>query len=129
MHPPYYDIIKSGERLDKKITNQIKSSDCVVVLLTQNGIRSNWVQQEIGIALNNKPIIPIVEKGIDQRELAILQGIEYIEYDSLQYQQALTKLSTYIKKLKLKKEEQEKILLVLGCIIGFLFLLLYGGRK
>ena len=62
-----------GERLDKKVFKQIEGSDCVVVLLTQNEIRSNWVQQEIGYSLQrNKPVIPIVEKGIDSKHLTAL---------------------------------------------------------
>lgn len=118
-----------GERLDKKIFEHIGKSDCVVVLLTRNGIRSNWVQQEIGYALKSKvPLIPLVEKGVDQKDLGALQGKEYIEYDPFQYQSALIKTSTYVKSLKLKKEQQEQALLVAGGILAFL-LLLSGGEK
>lgn len=118
-----------GERLDKKVFEQIQKSDCVVVLLTRSGIRSNWVHQEIGYSLQqSKQIIPIVERGIDSKDLAALQGMEYIEYDPHQYQQALIKLSTYVRSLKLKKEEQEKALLVLGGLLAFL-LLVSGGEK
>jgi nucleoside 2-deoxyribosyltransferase len=118
-----------GEPIAKKVFEQIERSDCVVALLTRNGMRSNWVQQEIGYSLqHNKSVIPIVEKGINPGDLAALQGREYIEYDPYQYQQALIKLSTYVKSLKLKKEEQEKALLVLGGLIVFL-LLLSGGER
>ncbi len=118
-----------GESLDKKVFEQIRKSDCVVVLLTRNGIRSNWVQQETGYSLQqNKPLIPIVERGIDPKDLAALQGREYIEYDPYQPQQALIKLSTYVKALTLKKEEQEKTLLVLGGLLAFLLLISEGGR-
>jgi nucleoside 2-deoxyribosyltransferase len=118
-----------GQRFDKKVFAEIENSDCVVALLTQNGIRSNWVQQEIGYALKSrKPLIPLVEKGIANRDLAALQGIEYIEYDPYQPQQALLKTSTYVKSLKLKKEERERTLLIAGGIIAFL-LLLSGGEK
>ena len=118
-----------GERLDNKVSKQIENSDCVVALLTQNGIRSNWVHQEIGYALHcNKLVIPIVEKGIDSKDLAALQGREYIEYDPYNYQQALIKLSTYVKSLKLKKEEQENALLVVGGLLAFLLLLSIGDK-
>jgi hypothetical protein len=118
-----------GEHLDKKVFEQIERADCVVALLTRNGIRSNWVQQEIGFSLKqNKLVIPIVEKGINTKDLAALQGREYIEYDPYQYQQALFKLSTFVSSLKLKKEEREKALLVLGGLLAFL-LLLSGGRE
>ncbi len=118
-----------GASLDKKVLEQIEKSDCVVALLTRNGMRSNWVQQEIGYAKKSKiPIIPLVEKGIDQKNLAALEGKEYIEYDPHQYEQALIKTSSYVKSLKLKKEEQTKTLLIAGGILAFL-LLLFGEEK
>lgn len=118
-----------GERLDKKVLEQIKKSDCVVALLTRNGIRSSWVQQEIGYSLQqDKLVIPIVEKGIDSKDLAALQGKEYIEYDPYQYHQALIKLSTYLKSLKLKKQEKEKALPVLGGLLAFVLLVTGGGK-
>jgi hypothetical protein len=114
--------LSPGEPIDKKVFEQIESSDCIVVLLTQNGIRSNWVQQEIGYSLKlNKPIIPIVEKGINSQDLGALQGKEYIEFDLFQPWEALNKLSTYVMSLKLKKEEQERNLFFLvGVLIIFL---------
>jgi len=122
--------LSPGERLDTKVFGQIEKSDCVVVLLTRNGIRSNWVQQEIGYSLKNpnRPLIPVVEKGIDPRELAALQLRDYVEYDPAQYQQALMKLSTYVGSLKLKKGEQEKTLLVVGGLLAFLLLVSAGRR-
>lgn len=118
-----------GEPLDKIILQQIEQSDCVIVLLTRNGIRSNWVQQEIGYALRtNRPLIPIVEKGTEQRDLAALGGRKYIEYDPYQPQSALIKTSNYVKSLKLKKEDRERALLVAGGILAF-FLLLSGEGK
>ena len=117
-----------GEKLDKKVFDQILHSDCVVTLLTRNGLRSNWVQQEIGYALHSqKPLIPLVEKGVELKDLGALQGREYIEYDSVQPQQALLRTASYVKSLKLKKEEQEKALVIAGAIIAFL-MLLQGGK-
>ena len=119
-----------GERLDKKVFSEIEKSNCMVILLTKKGIRSNWVQQEIGYSMKSKiPIIPIVEKGVKPKELGSLQGKEYIEYDPSKPQQALVKASTYVKSLKLKKEDQEKALLVTGGIVAFLLLLMLTGEK
>ncbi|MFB0525808.1 MAG: toll/interleukin-1 receptor domain-containing protein [Phycisphaerae bacterium] len=115
-----------GEPLDKKIEGQIRSSDCVVVLLTRNGIRSTWVQQEIGYSLGQgKPIIPIVEKGIDSKVLGALEAREYIEYDPRQYDDAINKLVRYVESIKLKKGKET--LLVLGALLAFL--LLISGRS
>ena len=119
-----------GQSLPQKIFDQIEKSDCVLVLLTRNGIRSNWVQQEIGYALKAKKLlVPLVEKGIDQKDLGALQSKDRIEYDRRQPQDALIKISTYVKKLKLKKEEQEKALIVAGGIGAFLLLLLLSGEE
>ncbi|HCJ67292.1 MAG TPA: hypothetical protein DHV62_08230 [Elusimicrobia bacterium] len=119
-----------GESIAKKVFGQIEKSDCVVGLFTQNGMRSNWVQQEIGYALKaKKPLIPLVEKGTNQKDLAALQSREYIEYDPDQPQQALIKISTYVKSLKLKKEEQERASLITGGILAFLLLLSLSKEK
>jgi nucleoside 2-deoxyribosyltransferase len=118
-----------GERIDKKVFSQIDQADCVIVLLTRNGLRTNWIHQEIGYAIKSgKPIIPLVEKGVEHEDLAALQGKEYIEYNPLQPQQALIKASTYVKSLKLKKEEREKLLLVASGILALLLLLSGEGR-
>jgi nucleoside 2-deoxyribosyltransferase len=122
--------LSPGERIDKKVFSQIEEADCMIVLLTRNGIRSNWVHREVGYAIRaKKPIIPLVEKGIDSRNLAALQGKEYIEYDPLQPKQALIRISRYVKSLKLKKEEQEKILIVAGGILALLLLFFLSGRE
>ncbi len=118
-----------GELLDSKVFSQIEQADCVVVLLTQNGIRSNWVQQEIGYAIKlKKPIIPLVERGMDPKDLGALQGREYIEYDPSQPREALLKVSNYVKSLELKRTERNKALLIAGGIMALL-LLLSGGKQ
>jgi nucleoside 2-deoxyribosyltransferase len=117
------------EPLGQKVFHQIEHADCVVVLLTRNGLRSNRVQQEIGYALKTgKRVIPLVEKGTSPRDVAALQMKDPIEYDPSHPEQALLKTSGYVKSLKLRKAEQEKILLVVGSILAFL-LLLSGGDE
>jgi len=121
--------LSPGERIDRKVFSQINKADCIVVLLTKNGIRSNWVQQEVGYAIKaGKPLIPIVEKGVAPKDLAALQGKEYIEYDPLQPLQTLRKTSSYIKSLKLKKEEREKALVIGGSIVALLLLFSGSGK-
>lgn len=118
-----------GAPLEQKVFAEIDRAQGVVALLTKNGMRSNWVHQEIGYALSKgKPVIPLVEKGIDTRDLGVLLGREYIEYDPLQPEEALSKASTYVRSLKLRKEQEEKSLLIAGSILAFL-LLLSGTRK
>jgi hypothetical protein len=119
-----------GQKIDKKILFSIDRSDCIVVLLTKNGMRSAWVQQEIECAIKStKPIIPLVEKGISSSESGMLQLKEYIEYDPHHPQQALNKITTYVKSLKLGKEVKEKTLLVAGGTLAFLVLLMLSGEE
>ena len=107
--------------ISEKVFNQIEKSDCVVVLLTQNGVRSNWVYQEIEYAIKSKkPLIPLVEKQTYPTDLGALQGIEYIEYNPDKPNETLIKISTYVKSLKLKKEERQKALLIVCGIGAFL---------
>lgn len=121
--------LSPGEPLDKKVFAQIDTSDCVIVLLTRHGVRSPWVHQEVGYALKTgKPLIPLVEKVTDSKNLAALQGKEYISYDPEKPEEALIKASSYVKSLKLEKEEGEKLLLIVGGIFA-LILLLFGGEK
>jgi nucleoside 2-deoxyribosyltransferase len=118
-----------GEPLDREIFAQIDKADCVVVLLTEHGLRLPWVQQEVGYSLRTgKPIIPLVEKGTDPRSLAALQNLKYITYDPEQPQEALIEATSYLKSLQLKKTEREKALLIVGGILA-LILLLSGGKK
>jgi len=118
-----------SDQLEKKISGQIENANCVVVLLTKHGVRSSWMQQEIGYALKSgNPIIPLVEKGSDEADLGPLRGKEYIEYDPRRPEAALLQTSSYVRKLNLEKEEREKALLIAGGILAFL-LLLSGGKE
>jgi hypothetical protein len=56
----------SPTTVTEKLRNAIRSSDCVVVLLTASGTHSAWVNQEIAIANElAKPIVPLLEEGVD----------------------------------------------------------------
>lgn len=118
-----YDL-RPFQFLSDKVTSNINDSDCVIVFLTANGLVSNYVQNEIGIAIGySKLIIPIVQKGTNPADLAVLQGREYFEYDPYYPDDVLIKTANYVKSLHLKKEEQGKALLAIGGILGILFLL------
>lgn len=94
-----------GKRLPNKIIHAIKSSDCVVVLLTHIGERSQFVNQEIGAArMASKPIIPMVEKKIEGKIGGLLVGLEYVVFDKRNPREAIKKVSSYISHLKMKME-------------------------
>lgn len=80
--------------ITEKIEDMIKKSDVALILLTENGFNSNFVQQEIGyIKSLNKPCLQIVEVGIEKRITGFNFGKGYILYDPNQPQHALEKMS------------------------------------
>lgn len=79
-----------------KVRGLIRQSECVVVLLTEAGVQSNWVHQEIGYALDTKPLIPVVERGTHQSTLAFLQGAEYIPFYPDDIERSAQALITWI---------------------------------
>lgn len=53
-----------GRGLDEIVRDRIKECEIFIPLLTSNGIQSQWVNQEIGVAYGlNRYIIPVVEAG------------------------------------------------------------------
>ena len=120
--------LSPGQPLSQKVFAELRAADCVVVLLTGSGVRSQWVQQEIGYALStSKRVIPLVEKGVDRTTLGALQGVEYVEYDPAQPQESLNRLITFVNSLKTAQVNVEGILVMAGVVL--LLLLLTGKQK
>ena len=58
----YFPI--AGIDLKEKIASNLDESQFVIALLTQSGVVSQWVNQEIGYAHARKlHIIPVIEEG------------------------------------------------------------------
>lgn len=119
-----------GQLLAKKIEEAIKASDAVILLLTRNSSTSQFVHQEVGMALATKKlIVPLVEPGLSQTALAMLQGVEYIPFDHHSPQEALVSLTKALEKIlekhRLAKEQQERMerLLIVVALVGLLILL------
>ncbi|NIA23200.1 MAG: TIR domain-containing protein [Proteobacteria bacterium] len=108
--------------LPDKIKTLIQQSDCVVSLLTKNGVTSNWVHQEIGYALDRKPLIPIVESDIASESLGFLQGAEYIPLYWGDIGRSVTSLVSWTTDLKTEKEKSENLKGLAIVILGGLFL-------
>lgn len=69
-----------GEKLNNKVEELIQESDCVLVLLTEHGIKSKWVQQEIGSSVaHNKHIVPIKTRNVKLPAM-LDSGIEYYNF-------------------------------------------------
>lgn len=99
---------QAGVNLDAKIKQQILVSDCVLALITQNSIKSDWVKWEVGVATaSGKRVIPILQKGVQVP--AFLAGKEYIEFDPNDPETTVRAVSDYLHKLKIADDKQKAI--------------------
>lgn len=99
---------RAGDRLAAKIMGEIGDSDAVVVLLTNNSTVAAFVQQEIGVALKaGIPIIPLVQKGVDHAQLAMLKGVEYVGFDPDHPEAALKGLTASLVRLTERIRQEE----------------------
>jgi hypothetical protein len=93
---------RPGTSIAAKVQEAIKRCHAVVVLITGNSIDSAFVQHEVGIARAfEKPIVPIVEKGVDVSRLGILREVEYLELDLASPEEALARVSESLRPLVL----------------------------
>lgn len=94
-----YDL-RPGALLVAKLRDAITSSSAMVVILTAESASSQSVHQEIGIALGlKKPVIPLVEAGVGQKELALLNGVEFVVFDPAKPEEALTAMVNQVRRV------------------------------
>lgn len=97
----YEHFPEYGEYLPEIIKRNIKDSKILIVLLTQNSVRSQWVNQEIGIAFAlKKLIIPIVESGVETKGFVELR--QHIDYDKNVPEEAIYSLIYRLRELYAK---------------------------
>lgn len=129
--------LQPGKNLPNKVIHNIESSDCMVVLLTDLGIRSQFVNQEIGAArMVKKPIIPMVEKKIRRKISGLLSGLEYIVFDKSKPQEAIDKVVSYLSRLKTrleveirKREDIVAALTIIAFVVFTAIILYFAFRK
>ena len=109
--------------LPVKIGNAIRASDCVLVIQTQEGDMSTWVQQEAAMAYTlKKPVIVLVEEGVEVKGL--LRDIEHIVFDRANPDKAFFKVTEHFVNAKRAKEASER---AAGFILGTLALMFIIG--
>lgn len=123
---------QAGANLNEKVKSALQRSDLVVVLLTQTGFDSVYVQQEVGAAIGaGKLVIPLVAPPVREFPLGMLNGIEYIDLDPEEPGHATSSLVERISGLaraeaaRREAEEREKLtqgiaglaLLIVGVIV------------
>ncbi|MFC1786843.1 toll/interleukin-1 receptor domain-containing protein [Halobacteriota archaeon] len=115
-----------GEELSQKIKNNIDDSEYVVALLTDDGIRSQWVNHEIGYADKaGKKIIPIVEEGV--KVSGFLKSKEYIRFNRSAPSEAFDIIMSRLQNLKIGKKKKKYV--VLAGIAVFFFGLIFIWRR
>jgi len=110
-----------GNLLSRKVKEEIGRCDVLVVLLTHKGRSPNLVREEIGIAMGlGKKVIPLVEPGFRSEDLAMLAGVEYVQFNYQNVGVALEALLNYLDGLRRQKEASESFIasvIVLGAMI------------
>lgn len=94
--------VQPGAVLAEKVDQAIRRCQAVIVLITTASIDSAFVHHEIGLSrAYGKPLIPMVEKGIDTGSLGILAGVEYLDLDLDPERQAetLAKMTAALQRL------------------------------
>lgn len=110
------------QMITDKVKNLLQQSDCVIAFLTKAGVKSGWVQQEIGYSLDKKPIIPIVESGIQTSQLAFLNGAEFIQIQRGNISQSMIKLLSWTVSMKTEKENRDRIITLGALVLGIIAL-------
>ena len=111
--------IRPGEGLNRKIIEEIKNCDLFVFLCTKNSIKSEYVNQEIGIAKgNNKYIISIItQKGL--KPPALINNLKYLNIDN-----SIDEINDYISsQIEEKRQKGTNNLILIGIIILIIYLL------
>jgi hypothetical protein len=111
--------LSPGELMSERVRQGIAASDCVLVILSQDGGRSDLVNQEVGLAVGSQRlIVPIVEVGLQPK--GFLEHREYISFDPKNPVDAINRAVTYLHNQKISKASQEKasgaVLFALGLL-------------
>ena len=113
-----------GQEVWQSIFAWIASADLMVVIITDQTVsRAMSVGQEVGRArAKGKPIVPLVSSDVKPGDLGGLKGVIYQPISREQTQQALAGVARVIEGMKLKKAEEQRQLLMVGGIVGLLWL-------
>jgi hypothetical protein len=95
--------------ITEKIENMIRRSDFALILLTKNGYKSVFVQQEIGyIKSQNIPYLQVVQTGLEKKIKGFNYGKGYVLLDPTQPNFALDKVKRSLLSYWQKKDEEHR---------------------
>lgn len=99
-HIVFFDEqLQPGDNYNEKLMNALAESDVLIVIITENSIKSTYVNSEIGAARiisKNKPflILPVISGGINPP--SALSDLLYIEWDDTNQQSLIDRLNKAI---------------------------------
>lgn len=123
----HLEVPNKDQRANKVIIQQmINNSDSMIALLTKTSASSKYVEEEIGYAISiNRPVIPIIEKGVAARAIKVLlgkSGTPIFELDPNKPWEMENELFRFLQKKMRDKDARNAILALAGTFVG-LFLL------
>ena len=127
----YWDKDKEpGEDSWQTIFGWIDAADLVIAVITDRTVsRAMSVGNEIGHArARRKKIIPLVSSEVPESELGCLKGVTYRRISRENIGEMIPKIAALVRKLKQKKEAQDRFLLTILGILG-LIALFSGGDE
>lgn len=117
-----------GDNIPENIRNEIKESDFLILFHSKNVQKSQWVQNEVGIAFGDKKLIVPLLLDKSKPQGLLKTNINYLDLtNKKKYDAGLKKLYHVIDKKKSEKKSDEIVLFGLGilALIGLFF----GGKK
>jgi hypothetical protein len=115
--------IQAGSHVADKVLRNIRASDAVLVLLTKRSVDSHYVQQEIGAArMANKLVVPLVDPKVEQEARGLLEGAEYISFDTANPAIGTPDLVGQLRRIAEKAQLQDvaRNLIIAAIVIGAL---------
>ncbi len=102
-------ILDFNRNILEKIKLLLEQCDVGLILLTKQGMNSQFVSEEIGyLEANRKPIIRIIEKGLSNQYSGFKYGTDYIELNPLDpsntHNLLVNTLLLYKNKIKTRKD-------------------------
>lgn len=71
-----------GANLNDKVLEHLRDSDAYILLLTEEGYDSVYVQQEAGAAVaSGKPVIALVDQALAAEPMGLLNDLEWVRID------------------------------------------------
>ena len=124
----YEDDVQGGGDLAAKLQERIANADAVIVLLTQNAQQRPSVHTEVGIAKAlGKPIIPVIEVGLDAGQFVFLQGIEWIALDVNHLDDALLGVQSSLKRLVDKAKDNALMTAAIAALV--IALIIFAAKQ